>query len=88
MADTIATSAEDVRKGRAGDVAEIDRKLYDFTMPEEGYERYEDGLTPEIVRSISAKKDHFEPNSATISDVQFAHPHRMDHHPVGEPLLH
>ena len=38
-------------------VADVDRSLYDFTYSEEGYERYEDGLTPDIVRAISAKKD-------------------------------
>ncbi len=38
-------------------VADVDRSLYDFTYSEEGYERYDDGLTPDIVRSISAKKD-------------------------------
>ena len=31
--------------------------LYDFTKPEEGYERAADGLTPELVREISAKKN-------------------------------
>ena len=38
-------------------VADVDRSLYDFTKSEEGYERYEDGLTPDIVRSISSKKN-------------------------------
>ena len=38
-------------------VADVDRSLYDFTKSEEGYERYADGLTPDIVRAISAKKD-------------------------------
>ena len=28
-------------------VADVDRSLYDFTYSEEGYERYEDGLTPD-----------------------------------------
>ena len=41
-------------------VADVDRSLYDFTKPEEGYERYADGLTPDIVRAISAKKDEPE----------------------------
>jgi Fe-S cluster assembly protein SufB len=41
-------------------VADVDRSIYDFTKSEEGYERYADGLTPDIVRAISAKKD--EPN--------------------------
>ena len=41
-------------------VADVDRSLYDFTKSEEGYERYDDGLTPEIVRAISAKKDEPE----------------------------
>lgn len=38
-------------------VEDVDRSLYDFKMSEEGYERYADGLTTDIVRSISAKKD-------------------------------
>ena len=38
-------------------VNDINRSLYDFVKPEEGYERFEDGLTPEIVEAISAKKD-------------------------------
>lgn len=42
-------------KGRSK-VADVDRSLYDFAKSEEGYERYADGLTPDIVRSISAKK--------------------------------
>ena len=41
----------------AAQVNDIDRRLYDFVKPEEGYERYADGLTPEIVESISRKKD-------------------------------
>ena len=41
-------------------VEDVDRSLYDFTKSEEGYERYDDGLTPEIVRAISAKKDEPE----------------------------
>lgn len=42
---------------RRTQVADVDRSLYDFVKPEEGYERYADGLTPEIVRSISERKD-------------------------------
>lgn len=41
----------------AEQVNDIDRSLYDFVKSEEGYERYEDGLTPEIVESISKKKN-------------------------------
>ena len=41
-------------------VADVNRSLYDFTKSEEGYERYDDGLTPEIVRAISEKKDEPE----------------------------
>lgn len=37
-------------------VNDIDRSLYDFTKSEEGYERYADGLTPQIVEAISQKK--------------------------------
>ncbi|WP_283169707.1 Fe-S cluster assembly protein SufB [Curtanaerobium respiraculi] len=38
-------------------VVEVDRSLYDFVKSEEGYERLDEGLTPEIVREISARKD-------------------------------
>ncbi len=38
-------------------VTEVDRSLYDFVKSEEGYERLDAGLTPDIVREISAKKD-------------------------------
>ena len=44
----------------AEQVNDVDRRLYDFVMPEVGYERFDDGLNPEIVRALSAKKD--EPN--------------------------
>ncbi len=46
-------------KGRSV-VDDVNRSLYDFTKSEEGYERYADGLTPEIVRAISAKKSEPE----------------------------
>ncbi len=39
------------------EVADIDRSLYDFTFGEEGFERLDAGITPDIVREISAKKD-------------------------------
>ena len=39
------------------EVADIDRSLYDFTYGEEGFERLDPGITPDIVREISAKKD-------------------------------
>lgn len=42
------------------EVADIDRSLYDFRYGEEGFERLDAGLTPEIVREISAKKDEPE----------------------------
>lgn len=38
-------------------VDDIDRSLYDFADDEAGAERLDAGLTPEIVREISAKKD-------------------------------
>ncbi len=47
----------DAPERKRSEVADVDRSLYDFVMPEEGYERYDDGLTPDIVRAISAKKD-------------------------------
>ena len=39
------------------EVADIDRSLYDFTYGEEGFERLDAGITPDIVREISVKKD-------------------------------
>ncbi|MEE8717553.1 MAG: Fe-S cluster assembly protein SufB [Coriobacteriales bacterium] len=41
----------------ADDLSEVSRDLYDFVMPESGYERYADGLSREVVESISRKKD-------------------------------
>ena len=41
-------------------VADVDRSLYDFTKSEEGSERLDAGLTPEIVREISERKDEPE----------------------------
>lgn len=38
-------------------VEDVDRSMYDFVMPEDNVERYADGLTPELVRMISAKHD-------------------------------
>ena len=39
------------------EVADIDRSLYDFRYSEDNAEKLAAGLTPEIVREISAKKD-------------------------------
>ena len=47
----------DTRDVKRTQVADVDRSIYDFVKSEEGYERYADGLTPDIVRAISAKKD-------------------------------
>lgn len=38
------------------EVADVDRSLYDFMKSEEGYERFADGLSPEIVEDISRRK--------------------------------
>lgn len=38
------------------EVADVDRSLYDFVKSEEGYERFADGLSPEIVEDISRRK--------------------------------
>ncbi len=38
-------------------IKEVDRSLYDFKKSEKGYDRLEEGLTPEIVREISARKN-------------------------------
>ena len=39
------------------EVADIDRSLYDFRYGEEGFERLDAGLTPDIVREISERKN-------------------------------
>ncbi|MEY8436947.1 Fe-S cluster assembly protein SufB [Atopobiaceae bacterium 24-176] len=39
------------------EVADVDRSLYDFVKSEEGYERFDDGLSPQIVEDISRRKD-------------------------------
>ena len=39
------------------EVADIDRTIYDITDSEEGFERLDAGLTPEIVTEISRRKD-------------------------------
>lgn len=44
-------------KKKATQVSEVDRSLYDFVKSEEGYERLDAGLTPDIVRDISSRKD-------------------------------
>jgi Fe-S cluster assembly protein SufB len=38
------------------EVADIDRSMYDFRYDEEGFERVEEGLTPDIVAEISERK--------------------------------
>ena len=38
------------------EVADVDRSLYDIVKSEEGYERFADGLSPEIVEDISRRK--------------------------------
>ena len=42
------------------EVADIDRTLYDIVDSEEGFERLDSGLTPEIVEEISRRKDEPE----------------------------
>ncbi len=54
----MAEATENTRK--RSQVADVDRSLYDFKMSEEGYERYADGLSTDIVRAISEKKDEPE----------------------------
>ena len=39
------------------EVADIDRTIYDITDSEEGFEKLDAGLTPEIVEEISRRKD-------------------------------
>ena len=38
------------------EVADIDRSLYDFTYGEEGFERLDAGITPDIVREIRSEE--------------------------------
>lgn len=45
---------------RRTQVADVDRSLYDFIKSEEGSERLDAGLTPEIVREISMRKNEPE----------------------------
>lgn len=39
------------------EIEDVDRSLYDFVKSEEGYERFADGLSPQIVEDISRRKD-------------------------------
>ena len=50
-------AAEEVAPRKRSEVADVNRGLYDFVKSEEGYERFDDGLSADIVREISAKKD-------------------------------
>ena len=45
---------------KRAEVADVDRSMYDFVKPEAGYERFEDGLSGDIVEEISRKKDEPE----------------------------
>ena len=45
---------------KRSNVADVDRSMYDFIKSEEGSERLDAGLTPDIVREISARKDEPE----------------------------
>lgn len=47
----------DEKRKRRTEVKDVDRSLYDFVKSEEGYERFADGLSPQIVEEISAKKN-------------------------------
>ncbi len=42
---------------KRSEVADIDRTIYDITDSEEGFEKLDAGLTPEIVEEISRRKD-------------------------------
>ena len=58
---TAAATRTPAKEGRMSkkrtEVADIDRSLYDFTYGEEGFERLDAGLTPDIVTEISQRKD-------------------------------
>ncbi|WP_251158373.1 Fe-S cluster assembly protein SufB [Caniella muris] len=47
----------ETRERARTEVEDVDRSLYDFVKSEEGYERFADGLSPEIVEDISRRKD-------------------------------
>ena len=49
-----------VPERKRSEVADVDRSMYDFVKPEAGYERFEDGLSGDIVEEISRKKDEPE----------------------------
>ena len=46
---------------KRSEVADVDRSLYDFRFSDADAEKLAAGLTPAIVREISAKKDEPEP---------------------------
>ena len=52
---TDVPGAEPERK--RAEVADVDRSMYDFVKPEQGYERFADGLSGDVVEEISRKKD-------------------------------
>lgn len=47
----------ETRERARTEVEDVDRSLYDFVKSEEGYERFADGLSPQIVEDISRRKD-------------------------------
>ena len=47
-------------------VIDVDRSRYDFIKSEEGSERLAAGLTPDIVREISARKEEPEIGRAHV----------------------
>lgn len=58
MAEEILETGASVAPSRKrAEVADVDRSMYDFVKSEEGFERFADGFTPELVRALSAKKD-------------------------------
>ncbi len=46
----------ETRERARTEVEDVDRSLYDFVKSEEGYERFADGLSPQIVEDISRRK--------------------------------
>ena len=47
----------ETRERARTEVEDVDRSLYDFVKSEEGYERFADGLSPQIVEDISRRKN-------------------------------
>ncbi len=73
------------------EVADIDRSLYDFRYGEEGFERLDAGLTPDIVREISERKDEpawmLEQDTAAKMGIVYSGIEEALHEPKWEAII-